>query len=94
MERPPHPFRGVNGFLQRLPISPKNGTVIEETWEYPKGHPMNPADRSAVDAKFRKLAVPALGEMGTKALVSKLRSLASQPNLSEVTAGMRAIPIR
>ena len=78
----------------RFKITLKDGTVIEETCEYPLGHPMNPPDRTAIDAKFRKLTVPTLGEAGAAAMLAGVRCLASQPNLSELTAGLRAVPVR
>jgi 2-methylcitrate dehydratase len=78
----------------RFKITLIDGTIIEEVCEYPLGHPMNPAPRDAVHAKFRKLTEPVLGGDGSATLLSQLKDLAVVPRLDELMSNLRSVPIR
>lgn len=82
----------------RFTITMTDGTVIEESCEYPVGHPLNPATsqlgRAAVHEKFRKLAEPVLGGAASATLLSRLCDLAAMPDLKDLTARLRAVPAR
>jgi 2-methylcitrate dehydratase len=76
----------------RFKITLTDGSVIEEACEYPLGHPMNPAGREAVYAKFRKLTEPVLGGTASATLLSRLRDLKAAPSLADIAADLRAVP--
>jgi 2-methylcitrate dehydratase len=76
----------------RFKITLTDGTVMEEACEYPLGHPMNPAGRDSVYAKFSKLTEPVLGGAGSKRLLSRLRNLADLPRLDDLMADLRGVP--
>jgi 2-methylcitrate dehydratase len=76
----------------RFKIVLTDGTVIEETCEYPLGHPLNPARRDAVYAKFLKLTEPVLGGAASARLLSRLRELAAVPRLDDLMSDLRNVP--
>jgi 2-methylcitrate dehydratase len=78
----------------RFRIELNDGTVIEESCEYPLGHPMNPAGRDAVHAKFLKLTEPVLGDAASVRLLSRLRELAVLPRLDDLMADLRGVAAR
>jgi 2-methylcitrate dehydratase len=78
----------------RFKIELNDGTVIEETCEYPLGHPMNPAGRDAVHEKFLKLTEPVLGGVASARLLSRLRELAVLPRLDDLMADLRGVAAR
>lgn len=79
----------------RYKISLLDGSVIDETCEYPVGHPMHPAgppSRDAVYAKFTKLTEPVLGGAASARLLSRLRELPALPRLDDLMADLRSVP--
>lgn len=82
----------------RQPVSYKislaDGTAIEDSCEYPFGHPLNPnpVGRDAVLAKFRKLTEPVLGGAASARLLSRLHDLADLPSLDDLLSDLRAVP--
>jgi 2-methylcitrate dehydratase len=78
-------------------ITLSDGAVIDETCEYPVGHPLNPAgppSREAVYAKFRKLTEPTLGGSASATLLSRLRDLAVVPRLDDLMSALRSVPAK
>lgn len=78
----------------RFTIRMQNGDVIEEACEYPFGHPMNPAASDMVSEKFLGLAARTVDESAAADMLAILRGLADAPDLAELTAAMRNLPMK
>lgn len=78
----------------RFTIRLKGGEVIEETCEYPFGHPMRPAGSDLVSEKFLKLAGRVVDGDAAAEMLSDLRRLENMPDFGELTAAMRTLPAR
>jgi 2-methylcitrate dehydratase PrpD len=66
----------------RVAIELRDGTVYEEQVDTPKGEPANPLTPAEVESKFRRLAVPVLGEDGAESLRSAVAGLPEARDLS------------
>jgi 2-methylcitrate dehydratase len=70
----------------------RGGDLIEETCEYPFGHPMNPAASEMVSEKFMTLAGRTVDGAASAGMLTLLRGLADAPNLTAITTAMRNLP--
>ena len=66
----------------RVAIELRDGTVYEEQVDTPKGEPANPLTPAEVESKFRRLAVPVLGQDGAELLRSAVAGLPEARDLS------------
>lgn len=58
-----------------------SGEILTDTTVYFPGHPRNPVEDAALEAKFRSLAGPVLGDDGATAVVDLVRDLESVPDV-------------
>ncbi|MAF48094.1 MAG: MmgE/PrpD family protein [Rhodospirillales bacterium] len=78
----------------RFTIRLGSGEVIEESCEYPFGHPMRPAGSDMVSEKFLKLAGRVVDGDAAAEMLALLRRLENMPDFGELTAAMRNLPAR
>jgi hypothetical protein len=65
---------------------------VREHCEFPRGHVTNPPTSEAVDDKFMELAGRVLDTARASGILKLLRGLASQPDLTGLTAALRSCP--
>jgi 2-methylcitrate dehydratase len=70
----------------------RNGGVVREYCEFPRGHVTNRATPEQVDDKFMELAGRVLDTSTASGILTLLRGLASQPDLTELTTALRSCP--
>jgi 2-methylcitrate dehydratase len=74
------------GIPNRVSVTLDDGTTLVEEVAFPPGHDKNPLTDAQLLAKFRGLAVPALGEARASALWDRVRSLEADPRPHEAVA--------
>jgi 2-methylcitrate dehydratase len=74
------------GTPNRVSVTLDDGTTLVEEVAFPPGHDKNPLTDGQLLAKFRGLAVPALGEARASALWDRVRSLEGDPRPHEAVA--------
>lgn len=67
----------------------RDGSLIEEHIDYPKGHRRNPMQAEDVDAKFRELCGPVLGPAQTERLLAKLWRFEELPDIGDVLTDLK-----
>ncbi|HEX7021804.1 MAG TPA: MmgE/PrpD family protein [Trueperaceae bacterium] len=76
----------------RVTIQLAGGTTVEKWVRFPKGHPENPLSNPDLQAKFRLLAGPVVGEERTERLLGLLEQLESTQDIEPVFAHLRRTP--
>jgi 2-methylcitrate dehydratase len=70
----------------RLRITTTAGRVLEAQADYPPGHPARPLRADQVEAKFARLAGPALGDAGVRHALAEIAGLAHCPDVASIVA--------
>jgi 2-methylcitrate dehydratase len=70
----------------------RGGRTVREHCEFPHGHVANPPTPGEVDDKFMELAGRVLDRHRASAMLTLLRGLPAQPDLTGLTAALRSCP--
>ncbi len=74
------------GIPNRVTVRLKNGTVFTQEVAAPKGHALNPMNDNEVEAKFKSMAVPMIGEKASDEALEAIWSLDQLDSLDDIFA--------
>lgn len=77
-------------YTSRVVIGLRNGDRFEATVAFPRGHPKNPMTLAELTAKFRRLAVPVIGEEAAHRLEALIDTLDSAESVRPLAKALRS----
>ena len=71
-------------YFFRITVTTKSGQTYSQEVRYAKGHPKNPMSDQEIEAKFRRLAEPAMGQKKATQALDGLWNLQDMKSVREV----------